>query len=270
MLLLVTYIFSITFTTLTLKKIKKIKKGVDNFMKDLSKTDTKIPLKTFKDMKNRVDKYILGGGTITDDRRIYLVYPSDNSDYVTYYTYKDMLQRYNNFITQNHREPNYITCTTTTTKIVNKNCYTNPRYYDTKNLMRQETSYYCGVNSVQQTIYSITGKYYTETQLAKLLGTTKNGTSPSAMVNVIKKILTQLGYTVTKCQWENFSNYTWKQIGEMLEDKKTAIVFHDYYRLKYGHYEVASKICLNNKTITILNSLSGGYIENRSFNTMEK
>lgn len=240
-------------------------------MKDLSNTNNKIILKTFKDMKDRVDKYILQGGVITDDRKIYLQYPpTENTDYVTYYTYKDMLQRYNTFISINKREPNYITCKTTTTQITNKNCYLNPRYYSDNARMRQETTYYCGVNTVQQTIYSITGKYYTETELAKLLGTTKKGTSPSSMVNVLKKILTNLGYTVTKCQWENFNNYTWKQIGEMLEDKKTAIAFHDQYRLKYGHYEVASKICTKEQTITILNSLSGGYIENRSFKTMEQ
>ena len=238
---------------------------------DLSNTNTKILKADFKDIINRVNKYITQGGEdskgkISDDRNIYIDYPS-NTKHIKYKTYKILKTNWDNFIKAYGREPNYVTINPTVTSTT-KNCYNNPRYYSGTE-MKQETNYYCGVNVTQQTLYSITGKYYSESYLAKLLGTTKNGTGPNEILNVIKKLLTGLGYNVKKCQWENFSKYTWKQVGEMLENPKVSIVFHDIYRLKYGHYEVASRVCLSSKVVTILNSLSGGYIENRSFNTME-
>lgn len=77
-------------------------------MEDLSNKNIKIDLKTFKNMKNHVVKYLAQGGNISEDRHIPLQYPSENSDYITYSAFKDMLTRYEAFLEKNHREPSYI------------------------------------------------------------------------------------------------------------------------------------------------------------------
>ena len=59
---------------------------------DLSNTNTKILKADFKDIINRVNKYITQGGEdskgkISDDRNIYIDYPS-NTKHIKYKTYK--------------------------------------------------------------------------------------------------------------------------------------------------------------------------------------
>jgi predicted double-glycine peptidase len=84
-----------------------------NMSTNLNNTNTKISLETFLDMKKRVEKYLKDGGVITEERAI----PLDNSsecDYVTYTVYKDMLKRYNSFVSNKGREPKYITTTMST------------------------------------------------------------------------------------------------------------------------------------------------------------
>ena len=49
---------------------------------------------------------------------------------------------------------------------------------------------------------------------------------------------------------------------------KMAIGLHSVYKLKWGHYKYCYKLCKSSKTIYIANSLSGGYLQARSFSTM--
>ncbi|MDD4804679.1 MAG: hypothetical protein PHN69_05960, partial [Candidatus Pacebacteria bacterium] len=72
--------------------------------KDLTNNEKKIDIKIFKDMKNRVNKYIEEGGKPIDERKIYLDYDT-KAEYVLYYKYKNMLVRYNAYVAKYNKEP---------------------------------------------------------------------------------------------------------------------------------------------------------------------
>ena len=234
---------------------------------DQSQSGIKIPLNTFLDMKTRVDNFIAGGGKPTNDRKIYLNFKT-KTDHVVYSEYLRMLKKYTDFLTSKGRQPNYITTTKySTPTITTKDCYRSPRWYSGTE-MKQDTNWYCGCNLSQQVLREITGNYYSESYLAKKLRTTKNGTGPNEIVQVIQSILKSSGYNVKTCKWVYKSDYTWDDIGKGIENPKMAIGIHSVYKLKWGHYEYCYKLCKSSKTIYIANSLSGGYLQARSFNTM--
>ena len=236
---------------------------------NLSNTSAKIPLNTFLDMKARVDSFIADGGKPEYNRRIYLDFTTQ-MDYVTYSTYLAMLKKYSDFVAKNSRQPNYITTTKSgslTPTITTKDCYKSPRWYSGSEIV-QDTLYYCGCNTVQQILKELTDIFYSEKSLARIMGTTTNGTGPNEMVACLKKLLKNNGYTVKTCKWVYKSDYTWDDIGKGIENPKMAIGLHSVYKLKWGHYEYCYKLCKSSKTIYIANSLSGGYLQARSFNTM--
>lgn len=230
--------------------------------------NVKVPLETFLDMKARVDAF---KGTLNDTTHVYLDMTT-MYDYINYSTYKNMLKNYNTFVSKNKRQPNYITTTTkscnTTIEIPNADCYKNPRYYSNGN-MKQETLWYCSANMVQQILYELTGVYYSESYLAKKMGVTKSGTGPNEIVACVKNILQNSGYKIKTCEWKYFDDIGWNLLGKMCQDSKIGVGLHSVYKLKWGHYEAFYKLCLSKEKIYILNSLSGGYLEARSFSTMK-
>ena len=240
---------------------------------DVSNTGAKIPLETFLDMKARVDTYIAQGGNIADNRAIFLDLATQY-DYVQYTEYLKMLKKYSDYVSKNKRQPNYISTSvpeqpkTESSTIKDKNCYHNPRWYSGTE-MRQNTNWYCGCNMSQQILRELTGNFYSESYLARQLGTTRSGTEPNEIVSVLKKILKNDGFEVTQCKWVYLSDYSWNDIGKMIEDPKIGIGLHSQYKMKYGHYESPIKLCLSNQTITIAQSVSGGYIQTRGFATMK-
>ena len=71
---------------------------------------------------------------------------------------------------------------------------------------------------------------------------------------------------------KSFKDLGWKGIGKILANPKQDIIFHNCYRLKYGHYEVANQVNTNTNIEKVLNSLGDkctsscycGYVESRS------
>ena len=234
----------------------------------IDKITIKIPLSTFLDMKARVDKYKAQVGTIKQNRVIYLNF-KQKYDYVTYSKYLEMLAKYNTFIAINGRQPNYITTTNSSTPTKTTDCYKNPRWYSGTQ-MKQDLLWYCGCNSLQQILYELTGNYYAESSIAKLAGTTRRGTDPVEIVRVLKLVLSHAGLKVKRCEWIYKDDISWEEIGEIIQNPKQSVCIHSKYRDKWGHYEIPVALCLSNKILTIANSLSGGYIEKRSFSTQER
>lgn len=240
---------------------------------NLSSTGAKIPLATFLDMKARVNSFIANGGKADNDRKIYLDYTTQ-MDYVVYSEYLKMLKKYDAYVIKNGRQPKYISASTTPsdttdTEVKTSDCYSSPRWFSGSEIV-QDTLYYCGCNTVQQILKELTDVFYSEKSLARIMGTTTNGTSPSEMVACLKKLLKNNGYTVKTCKWVYLSDYTWDSIGKMIADPKIGIGLHSVYKLRWGHYEYPIKLCKSSETITIAQGLSGGYIQNRSFTTMKK
>ena len=142
--------------------------------------------------------------------------------------------------------------------------------------MGQNTSYFCGVCALQKCLYKF-GINETQNALAKVCGTTTKGTSHNGLKTGIawasKKHKVNL--TVKEAY---FSDYTLKQLKDIICNKNTAVICHDLYRLKYGHYEFIKSIDVDKKEFEIVNSLGSkcplgcycGYIEKRSYATQKQ
>lgn len=141
--------------------------------------------------------------------------------------------------------------------------------------MGQNTSYFCGVCALQKALYKF-GIKETQKQLAKVCGTTTKGTSHQGIRTGVawasKKHKVNL--TVKEAY---FSDYTLKQLKDIICNKNKAVICHNLYHLKYGHYEFIKAIDVDKKEFEIVNSLGDkcplgcycGYIEKRSYATQK-
>lgn len=142
--------------------------------------------------------------------------------------------------------------------------------------MGQNNSYFCGVCALQKCLYKF-GINETQKALAKVCGTTTAGTSHNGLKTGIawasKKHKVNL--TVKEAY---FSDYTLKQLKDIICNKNKAVICHDLYRQKYGHYEFIKSIDVDKKEFEIVNSLGSkcplgcycGYIEKRSYATQKQ
>lgn len=242
--------------------------------------DKILPKSTILDMETRVNKFKSQGGTIADTRRIYLSMV-DMAEYITYKKYKELISRVETFRAKNNRDPNFVylrveTNENTTTRVnavgdditPNGNgWYLSPRYSTNKNTMRQETNYWCGPNSIQLVWYELTGEIISESYIAKVAGTTTSGTGHTGLETAIKRLAKDKGVNVT-ITWSYLSDLGYEKLGKLVKDGKTGIFCHNKYKNKYGHYEYIIGINPKTQKLMINNSLSGGWIEYRSFSTM--
>ena len=140
-----------------------------------------------------------------------------------------------------------------TSKSTNTNIYTSSPHPTKPGCggMGQDTSYYCGVSALQKCLYKFGIKDFSQKTLAGWAGTTTKG-------------FTEIG--------------GWKGIAKILANKNQDIIFHNKYRLKYGHYEVMNQLNLTTNYTKVLNSLGDkctntcycGYVEDRSSKTMKQ
>ena len=143
--------------------------------------------------------------------------------------------------------------------------------------MGQNTAYYCGVSALQKCLYKLGIKNVTQKTLAGVCATTTAGTSHQGLRTGVawasKKYNVKL--TVTEAY---FSDYTLKQLKEIICNPNKAIICHNLYRNQYGHYESWKSINTDNKTIDVINSLGVkctkgcycGYIETRNYSTQKQ
>lgn len=139
----------------------------------------------------------------------------------------------------------------------------------------------CGPHSIRQSNSKKDIDAYLESQLSSWAGTTSAGTSHNGIETAIAEVARRTGRKI-KVQWKNFSDMgktvdeRFKAIGKLIEKQNCSIIWHNLYRLKYGHYEIVKEINMNNKTLTVINSLGDscgngtycGYLETRNFSTM--
>lgn len=141
--------------------------------------------------------------------------------------------------------------------------------------MGQNTAYFCGVCALQKSLYKF-GIKESQKQLAKVCGTTTKGTSHSGLRTGIAWASKKHNVNLTVKE-AYFSDYTLKQLKDIICNKNKAVICHDLYRLKYGHYEFIKSIDVDKKEFEIVNSLGSkcplgcycGYIEKRSYATQK-
>lgn len=196
-----------------------------------------------------------------------------------------------NYYKQNNTLPNYCNFNKTFTPVKQTNketvkkevkkstsTCTNP-YNSNKgcDAMGQNNSWYCGVSALQKCLYKLGIKNVTQKQLAQVCGTTTSGTSH----NGIRTGVAWAGkkYNVKLSVKEDyFSNYTLKQLHDIICNPKKAIICHSLYRGKYGHYEAWKNVNVDKKEFEVINSLGDkcalgcycGYVEHRSYATQKQ
>lgn len=218
------------------------------------------------------------------------------------------------FITKEKRCPNYVmvcgfNCTkevysklfsiscTSTTKTTTKTTTTKPststtttRYVSKPYLLssswvKQDYDASCALNSIQQSVYKLTGLKISESTMYKLSYThPKNGTGHDGINSIIKWINKNYK-TNLSVSWKNLSDFgssskeRWTNIGKMMSRADTAIFMHLGYTNGgascssgdnwHGHYEVFDIVNTGTMYIRALNSLSGGYLQDRKISVEE-
>lgn len=143
--------------------------------------------------------------------------------------------------------------------------------------MGQDTSYYCGVSALQKCLFKFGITDLSQKTLASWAGTTQAGTSHQGLATAVAMVNKKKG-TKIKITEKNFSDIGWEGVGKILANPKQDIIFHNCYRLKYGHYEVCNQVNLTNNVEKVLNSLGDkctntcycGYVENRTASEFKK
>ena len=223
----------------------------------------------------RVPSYIT---TITTKTRVsFELFMYCLSKIVVYYANNNTLPNYCLFNAKDIT--NTKTTTTNTQKNNNQstsNC-TNPHNSKTGcDAMGQNNSYYCGVSALQKCLYKLGIKKYTQKQLASVCATTTAGTSHQGLRTGVAYVSKKENIKLTVTE-KNFSDYTPKQIRDIICSPNKAIIFHNLYRLRYGHYEFIKAVNTNTNEFEVINSLGNkcnygcfcGYIEKRSYKTMK-
>lgn len=149
-----------------------------------------------------------------------------------------------------------------------KDCYNSKRYLSNANIA-QDTNYFCACNIFQQIFFELYGIIISELEIAAAMGTTKDGTSHQQIINGGKAIAQKYGHKIN-IEFKNYSSLTEKQIGELIESQSKGVFVHDLYKMTWGHYEYLIGLCIKSGIYRVANSLSGGYIEKRSRETMKK
>ena len=141
--------------------------------------------------------------------------------------------------------------------------------------MGQNTSYYCGVCALQKVLYKF-GINETQKTLAKVCGTTTSGTSHNGLRTGIAWAAKKHNVKLSVKE-AYFSDYTLKQIKDIICNPKKDIILHSCYKLQYGHYEKIKSVDVDKKQFKIVNSLGNkcalgcycGHIEERSYATQK-
>ena len=146
----------------------------------------------------------------------------------------------------------------------------------------QCTSTWCGPHSIRQSNSKKDIDAYLESQISGWAGTTSAGTSHNGIETALYEVGKRCGKKIT-VQWKNFSEMgsntveRFRAVGRLIEKPNVSVIWHDYYKNRYGHYEIVKEININTKMLVVLNSLGNscgngtycGYLESRSFSTME-
>lgn len=247
---------------------------------DISSDDKILPITTFTDMESRVNRFLKNGGAIADTRAVYLKM-SEMKEYITYAKYKEILSRVEIFRKANNRDPKFVylvvqsNTNSSRPNAVGDNIlpnaagwYLSPRYKSNSSAIRQERLYWCADNMMQMLIYELTGKWLSESYLAKLAGTTTSGTGHDGINSALKVVAKKLGVNWS-IEWKYFSDVGYDQFGKLIKDPAVGTGTHVLYKI-WGHYEYCIGVNLNTKKCLVANSLSGGWLEYRSFTTETK
>ena len=139
----------------------------------------------------------------------------------------------------------------------------------------QNNDHYCGPHMAQEIVRNLTGIVVPQSTIARVMGTTSNGTGHAGINTFFAWFNREYGKNL-KVTWKNFSEVGWNGIKNILDSDNQDCGIHEYYKDTWGHYTNFDEVY--NSTIDVHNSLgdycsSGchcGYEENRSKSTAER
>jgi Putative glycosyl hydrolase domain/Peptidase C39 family len=131
-------------------------------------------------------------------------------------------------------------------------CYTSTRIEE----VHQKTGYTCGPTSSVMALYEL-GIIETEADMAKLEGTTTNGTGHPGLASGIIAAAAKFGVKV-EVTFKRFVDVGWDGLGKIVADPNVACIIHGqtsgwptYYVGSYGHYVVPVEVCTATSRIRI-------------------
>lgn len=163
--------------------------------------------------------------------------------------------------------------------------YINKPFLLDKNWLKQENMYDCALNSLQQCFYNLTGVKVSESTMMKLGYTDSLGTGHDGISAIVKWFNKTYNKNIT-VEFRNLSSFgstpkqRWEAIGKLITQKNVCIFAHLLYHnggsecpkptsKDHGHYEVFDIVNTDTMYIRALNSLSGGYLQDRKISVEE-
>lgn len=163
--------------------------------------------------------------------------------------------------------------------------YINKPFLLSKDWLKQDFQFDCALNSLQQCFYNLTELKVSESTMMKLGYTNCGGTSHEG----IKKIVEWFNKTYKqniKVEFRNLSSFgstpkeRWENIGKIITNQNKSVFAHILYHnggsectknksKDHGHYEVFDIVNTETMYIRALNSLSGGYLQDRKISVQE-
>jgi len=179
-------------------------------------------------------------------------------DYVTWERFRDMFERYADYIKTHNRLPRFVTINPTRVpRGVPAGCADIGFY----KYHRQRTGYTCGPSSLKMALSSYR-IFATEQEIARVAGTTTRGTTHDGMLRAAR-------YWGLRAWFKAFSKVGWKTIYNHIK-RKGCIILHvmtrhlreDCYgnrvwRGDYGHYIFLPRVCIDRKYCIVADPSKG-------------
>lgn len=136
--------------------------------------------------------------------------------------------------------------------------------------MKQATTYWCAPTAITQVWYELFGDNLSQTTIARMAGTTQDGTSHSGINTALNQLAKRYGKNIT-IEWRNYSDLTSNDIAQIFRDPRKACLWHvmwhnlNNWEDTGGHYCYYACINPKGKYVYEAYSLSGPSLIKRSF-----
>lgn len=232
---------------------------------NVSNDQIKITQTTFSDMSTRVDKYFKDRGLKSEDAyagkiskhpgKVYLK-PGEAGQYVTWEKWLDIRNRYWQFVNANKRAPGYIWIVKpTVTEPETTKGWILTGYFESD---YQDTGYTCGPSSLEM-VLSALGIEASESQLARLAGTTTEGTSHAGLYAAASKISSSVKHAEY-----SLSEIGWSGVTKKLQAGSEFIIHIMTGTLPnwegdYGHYIFLVGVNVDEGLVRVFDPTKGSY-----------
>lgn len=155
-------------------------------------------------------------------------------------------------------------------KANSKGEYWSPRYLHGQD-QKQYRSYWCAPTAITQIWYELFGDNLSQTVIAKIAGTTENGTSHTGINTALNSLAKKYNKKIS-IEWKNYSSISTNELAQIMANPNKSALFHVmWHNLNNwddmgGHYCYYACINPSEKYFYEVYSLSGADLIKRTFN----